>query len=112
MAADCTGPSIRNKTRMIPGYMHNTNDNIFFNGSGCSFTDSSCSCGKTGNIDPSSPQQFSCKFAWREGGTKRGFSTMQAGLTKRVMKIEDIVMMADIEAPKKRGSYKKEKPNS
>ena len=32
---------------------------------------------------------------------------MQAGLTKRFMKIEDIVMLADIEAPKKRGSYKK-----
>lgn len=32
---------------------------------------------------------------------------MQAGLTKRFMKIEDIVMMADIEAPKKRGTYKK-----
>lgn len=32
---------------------------------------------------------------------------MQAGLTKRFMKIEDIVMLADIEAPKTRGSYKK-----
>ena len=32
---------------------------------------------------------------------------MQAGLTKRVMSIEDICMLADIEAPKKRGSYKK-----
>lgn len=31
---------------------------------------------------------------------------MQAGLTKRFMKIEDIVMLADIEAPKKRGNYK------
>ena len=32
---------------------------------------------------------------------------MQAGLTKRVMSIEDISMLADIAAPKKRGSYKK-----
>lgn len=32
---------------------------------------------------------------------------MQAGLTKKVMKVEDIAMLADIEAPKKRGSYKK-----
>ena len=32
---------------------------------------------------------------------------MQGGLTKRVMSIEDICMLADIEAPKKRGSYKK-----
>jgi IS1 family transposase len=32
---------------------------------------------------------------------------MQAGLTKRFMKIEDIAMLADIEAPKERGSYKK-----
>lgn len=32
---------------------------------------------------------------------------MQAGLTKRFMKIEDIVMLTDIEAPKKRGTYKK-----
>lgn len=32
---------------------------------------------------------------------------MQAGLTKRFMKIEDIVMLADIEAPKERGNYKK-----
>lgn len=33
---------------------------------------------------------------------------MQAGLTKRVMKVEDIAMLADIEAPKKRGTYKKQ----
>jgi len=32
---------------------------------------------------------------------------MQAELTKRVMSIEDICMLADIEVPKKRGSYKK-----
>ena len=32
---------------------------------------------------------------------------MQAGLTKRVMKLEDIAMLADIKAPKERGSYKK-----
>ena len=32
---------------------------------------------------------------------------MQSGLTKRVMSIEDICILADIEAPKKRGSYKK-----
>jgi len=32
---------------------------------------------------------------------------MQAGLTKRVMKIEDIANLAQIEAPKKRGTYKK-----
>ena len=32
---------------------------------------------------------------------------MQAGLTKRVMSIEDICLLADIEAPKKRGFYKK-----
>lgn len=32
---------------------------------------------------------------------------MQAGLTKRVMSIEDIANLARIEAPKKRGSYKK-----
>lgn len=32
---------------------------------------------------------------------------MQAGLTKRVMSVEDIGMLADIEAPKKRGTYKK-----
>jgi hypothetical protein len=36
---------------------------------------------------------------------------MQAGLTKRVMSIEDICMLADIEAPKKRGSYKRKKIN-
>lgn len=29
---------------------------------------------------------------------------MQSGLTKRVMKIEDIAMLAEIETPKKRGS--------
>lgn len=34
---------------------------------------------------------------------------MQAGLTKRVMSIEDIANLAIIEAPKKRGSYKKQK---
>lgn len=32
---------------------------------------------------------------------------MQAGITKRVMSIEDIANLATIEAPKKRGSYKK-----
>lgn len=32
---------------------------------------------------------------------------MQAGLTKRVMKIEDIANLATIEAPKKRGIYQK-----
>ena len=32
---------------------------------------------------------------------------MQAGLAKRVMSIEDIANLAQIEAPKKRGSYKK-----
>lgn len=32
---------------------------------------------------------------------------MQAGLTKRVMKVEDIAMMAEIKAPTKRGRYKK-----
>ncbi|TMI97020.1 MAG: hypothetical protein E6H06_02665 [Bacteroidetes bacterium] len=32
---------------------------------------------------------------------------MQAGLTKRVMSIEDIANLVAIEAPKKRGSYKK-----
>jgi hypothetical protein len=31
---------------------------------------------------------------------------MEAGLIKRIMSIEDIVMLADIQAPKKRGSYK------
>jgi IS1 family transposase len=36
---------------------------------------------------------------------------MQAGLTKRVMSVEDIANLAMIEAPKKRGSYKK-KTNS
>jgi hypothetical protein len=34
---------------------------------------------------------------------------MQAGLTKKPMTLEDIAMMCDYEAPKKRGSYKKEK---
>ena len=34
---------------------------------------------------------------------------MQAGLTKRVMSIEDIVNLIPMEAPKKRGSYKKTK---
>lgn len=32
---------------------------------------------------------------------------MQAGLTKRPMTLEDIALLADIEAPKKRGAYKK-----
>ncbi|MBD0366737.1 MAG: DDE-type integrase/transposase/recombinase [Flavisolibacter sp.] len=36
---------------------------------------------------------------------------MQAGLTKRPMTLEDIAMLADIEAPKKRGSYKKRNDN-
>lgn len=34
-------------------------------------------------------------------------TTTQAGLTKRVMTIEDIANLAPIETPKKRGSYKK-----
>lgn len=34
-------------------------------------------------------------------------SAMQAGLTKRVMSIEDIANLALIEAPKKRGEYNK-----
>lgn len=33
---------------------------------------------------------------------------MQAGLTKSVMKIQDIANLAQIEAPKTRGKYKKE----
>jgi hypothetical protein len=32
---------------------------------------------------------------------------MQAGLMKWPMPLEDIVMLADIEVPKKRGAYKK-----
>ena len=32
---------------------------------------------------------------------------MQAGLTKRPMTIQDIVILADYEAPKTRGSYKR-----
>lgn len=32
---------------------------------------------------------------------------MQSGLTKRVMSIEDIVNLVPVEAPKKRGNYKK-----
>jgi hypothetical protein len=32
---------------------------------------------------------------------------MQAGLMKRVMSIEDIANLVQIESPKKRGSYKK-----
>ena len=37
---------------------------------------------------------------------------MQAGITKRVMSIEDIANLVTMEAPKKRGSYKrKNKPN-
>jgi len=32
---------------------------------------------------------------------------MAAGLTKRFMSIEDIVNLAPMEAPKKRGAYKK-----
>jgi hypothetical protein len=32
---------------------------------------------------------------------------MEAGLTKRVMTIEDIANLAPMEAPKKRGNYKK-----
>ena len=34
-------------------------------------------------------------------------SAMQAGLPKRLMNVEDIANLALIEAPKKRGSYKK-----
>ena len=34
---------------------------------------------------------------------------MQAGLTKRVMSIQDIANLADVGAPKKRGLYKKKK---
>lgn len=37
---------------------------------------------------------------------------MQAGLTKRVMTIEDIATLAPIEAPKKRGTYKKTKSDN
>lgn len=33
---------------------------------------------------------------------------MQAGLTKKPMTIEDIAKLAAIEAPKKRGEYKKQ----
>ena len=36
---------------------------------------------------------------------------MQAGLTKRIMNIEDIANLAQIEAPKKRGNYKKRETN-
>lgn len=36
---------------------------------------------------------------------------MQAGLTKRVMSIEDVAKLADIQAPKKRGPYKKSTEN-
>jgi hypothetical protein len=32
---------------------------------------------------------------------------MQAGLTKRFMKLEDIAMLTDMLAPKKRGYYKR-----
>lgn len=32
---------------------------------------------------------------------------MQAGLAKRVMTLEDIVNLVPVEAPKKRGNYKK-----
>lgn len=32
---------------------------------------------------------------------------VQAGLTKKPMNIQDIVMLADYQAPKKRGGYKK-----
>ncbi len=32
---------------------------------------------------------------------------MQAGLTKKVMTLEEFAMLSDIEAPKKRGIYKK-----
>ena len=35
-------------------------------------------------------------------------TAMQAGLTKRLMSIEDIANLVPVEAPKKRGSYKKE----
>ena len=34
---------------------------------------------------------------------------IQAGLTKRFMKLEDIAMLADIKTPKKRGNYNKVK---
>ena len=33
---------------------------------------------------------------------------MQAGLMKKPMTLEDVAMLADIEAPKKRGAYKKQ----
>ena len=33
---------------------------------------------------------------------------MQVGLIKRLMSIEDIVNLVEVEAPKKRGSYKKQ----
>jgi hypothetical protein len=33
---------------------------------------------------------------------------MQAGLIKRLMSIEDIANLVEIEAPKKRGAYKKQ----
>lgn len=36
---------------------------------------------------------------------------MQAGLMKKPMTIEDIAMLFDYEAPKKRGSYKKKEMN-
>ena len=37
---------------------------------------------------------------------------MQAGLTKRLMSIEDIANLVPIETPKKRGSYKKKEQTS
>jgi hypothetical protein len=38
-----------------------------------------------------------------------GTPAMEAGLTKRLMSIEDIAMLADIEAPKKSDKYNKAK---
>jgi len=37
---------------------------------------------------------------------------MQAGLMKKPMTLEEIAMLCDYEAPKKRGSYKKREKTS